>query len=443
MKRIFGSTLSLSKNLLGVALLFAAVQIASAQAPVSIPIMEVPTSADANGMGGIAASLPSDYAASTLANPAQLGIFSLSNFFNASTYATKPPAPLSLAMGNGANLNSSGANIGANLKQILGLPFELSLGAGYSRVFLDQGTIPITTEQNPDGIGTINLWERQESYTIGAGIDWFVKLGLGYNFKTVDLVEPAFNLGGAYSLNYNLKAHDYGFMVQIPVMEIASAYADHQIMLSPKLQPAFNINIGYSRRNIGDYPSTAYGPPTPSPALPRSVTLGVNFEFALKTTIENREWNLFSVTWAREAEDYLLSESFSSFYDSVRAPQYYIKYSYRSGLGNIQPIDNLILGRTYGKVDLRKGWQIQLADFLYLRSGIYYGMTFQYPTTTYGVTLKLNGLIKFLSAFDIIDIQKGPLAFLVDHFDLQYHYSEYGSGTNTGTTFKAINLVIK
>jgi hypothetical protein len=117
---------------------------------------------------------------------------------------------------------------------------------------------------------------------------------------------------------------------------------------------------------------------------------------------------------------------------------------YKSGLGDIEPIDNLILGRTYGKVDLRKGWQVQLAEFLYVRGGKFEGIGYSYAT--FGTSVKLNGLLKLLAAFDLVNIKTGPFAFLVDHFDLQYHFSEYTNGVNIamdGTTFKAINLVIK
>lgn len=414
----------------------ATVQIVSAQEPVSIPVMDIPTSADANGMGNISASLPSDNATATIANPAQLGMFSLDGFLNASTYVTKTPW-LSLPNFTDFTLNASAANIGINPGKFFDIPFHCSVGAGYSRVFLDLKTI------SPVWYGVFlypgEWWEKQDDYTIGVGVDWFVKLGLGYNFKTENSEEPTPDSSGLFqSAGYKVSAHDYGMMVQIPVVDIASRFAEQPIMLFPQLQPVFDLNLGYARRNIGGYTTLpSFGGLYP---LPRTAALGLNFELGLKTTVENRKWNLFSFIWAREAEDLLISEK------EIISPAGSISYGhdYKSGIGDIEPIDNLILGRTYGKVDLRKGWQIQLADFLFVRGGKFEGIGYSY--STFGTSIKLNGLLKLLAAFDIADIKSGPFAFLVDHFDLQYDYSEYTNSVNAevdGTTFKAINLVIK
>lgn len=59
------------------------------QGETAVPFLMIPNSVEGNGMGGIAASLVSDDAISTISNPAQLGIFSMDNFFNASTYTQR------------------------------------------------------------------------------------------------------------------------------------------------------------------------------------------------------------------------------------------------------------------------------------------------------------------------------------------------------------------
>ncbi len=417
-------------------LLLTATQIASAQGPVSIPVMDIQTSADANGMGDISASLPSDNATATIANPAQLGIFSLDGFVNASMYATKTPW-LSLPNYTDFTLNASAANIGINLGKIFDSPFHCSVGAGYSRVFLDLKTI--STVWYSVLLCPGEWWEKQDNYTIGVGVDWFVKLGLGYNFKTENSEEPTPDSSGLFhSAGNKVSAHDYGMMVQIPVLDIASGFAEQPIMLFRKLQPVFDFNLGYARRNIGGY--TALPSFDVSIPLPCTATLGLNLELGLKTTVENRKWDLFSFVWAREAEDLLISEK--EIISPAGSTSY--EYDYKSGIGDIEPIDNLILGRSYGKVDLHKGWQVQLADFLYIRGGKFEGIGYSY--STFGTSIELNGLLKLLAAFDMLDIKHGTFGFLVDHFNLQYHFSEYTNSVNAGmdgTTFKAINLVIK
>ena len=407
--------------------LCATVQMVGAQ-----EIMDIQTSAEANGMAGIASSLPSDEAAATIANPAQLGIFSLEGILNASTYAAKASW-----LGSN-NLNVTALNVGIKSSDFFDFPFQFSVGAGYSRTFLGLGSI-IWMSGNGNIRGLLPEWEKQENYTIGVGVDWFVKLGFGYNFKTLNADVPISDSSGYRSSVANTNAHDYGAMVQIPAADIVSYFADQPLTISPKLKPVLNINIGYARRNIGDYlfiPGAILESSYQS--LPRTATLGLNFDLGIKTVVENREWTFFSFIWAREAEDQLLL----NLPLASPAGNSSFEFQYKSGLGNIEPIDNLILGRTYGKVDLRKGWQVQLADFLFVRGGKFEGIGYSY--STFGTSVKLNGLLKLLAAFDMVNINSGTFAFLVDHLDLQYDYSRYSTGAPlNGTTFKAINLVIK
>ncbi len=388
-------------------------------------------------MAGIASSIPSDEAAATIANPAQLGIFSLNGFLNASTYTEKTPWP---GESSDLNLNASAVNIGVNLGRFFNTPFNCSIGAGYSRTFLDLGSI-IWLHGSGDLRELLPEWEKQGNYTIGVGVSWLVKLGIGFNFKTLTSEVPVTDSIGYRSVTFSTNAHDFGAMIQIPVNDIASYFADQPLTISPDLKPLLDINLGYAERNIGNYLflpgailESIYQP------LPRTATIGLNFAIGIKTVVEKRDWKLFSFVWAREAEDQLLLNL------PVASPagSSSVDFQYKSGIGDIEPIDNLILGRSYGKVDLRKGWQVQLADFLFIRGGKFEGIGYSY--NTFGTSVELNGFLKLFAALDIVDINDVPFAFLVDHLDLQYHFSEYTNSTNSGmngTTFEAINIVIK
>lgn len=426
--------------------LFATYSLGVAQAP---EVMDIPTSAEANGMGSIAASLPSNDAIATIANPAQLGMFSLAGILNAGTYVAK--TPWSFYIPN-ASLYASAANVGINLAKAFDLPVQFSVGGGYSRTFLDEGMVTWYGSYNNvfDTLGTVRQWQKQENYTIGLGVDWLIKLGLGYSFEIVNLEEGGYydTTNGLYSLPGKANAHSFGVMVQIPVEEIASRFADQPIMLTPNLRPTFDINLGYARSNIGDewaHIGSNYG----IGIVLRSATLGLNFEIGLRTTVKDRNWNLFSFTWAREAEDVLIRASFVP--DSLSSSPLggYYTFGYASGLGGIRPFNNLILGKYNWNVDVRKGWQVQLVEFVSIRGGSGVGWAYYAWGTyyTFGTSVALRGLKKLLGAFDIVDIQNGPFAFLVEHLDLKYDYSRYSSGQSltglSGTTFKAINLVVK
>jgi hypothetical protein len=151
-----------------------------AQVETAVPFLIIPNSPEGNGMGGIAASLISDNAISTISNPAQLGIFSLNDFFNASTYTPKTP------WANGISLDATALNAGINLKKYLDLPTPISFGVGYSRVYFDLGNVNYTSPDNPQTIAAEHEYEKSDNLSFGIGIDYKVKLGLGYSSKWIN-----------------------------------------------------------------------------------------------------------------------------------------------------------------------------------------------------------------------------------------------------------------
>lgn len=408
-------------------------------------VMVVPVSAEANGMGDIGASIPSSDAMATIANPAQLGMFSLSGIFNASSYVTQ--GPWRKAINNSwpdYSLYASAANVGVNLGKYFNLPMGCSIGIGYSNVYFDEGSPSWYSYNNKVLVylGASPEWQRQQNYTIGVGFNWLVKLGLGYTFQNVNAESGGYydSTSGIYSLPGKTSAHSFGVLLQIPVENIASRIANRQIVLLPDLQPIFDINLGYARRNIGDA-WVQFGGNSYSGVVPRSATLGLNLKLGLRTTVRDKEWNLFSVTLAREAEEVLI--------DFNRFSQNPFSANYMSGLGEIEPFNNLVLGRENGYVDVRSGWQVQFGELIYVRGGSDGGgwtYIINGAYHTFGVGAASSGLIKLLGFFHIVNFQKGPFAFVVDHLDLQYNYSRYSSTEDpamNGTTFQAVNLVVR
>ncbi len=391
-------------------------------------IMQLPTSADANGMGAIAASFASDNATATIANPAQLGMFSLNGILNASTYLTKTNWSSSPYM----SLNASALNVGINLSNFFSMPFQASVGLGYSTVFFDLGSIE--TEYG------ISPWkENQECYTIGAGFDWIVRLGMGYSLKIGNSIEPGSDVFNTSSQNSRVYTHDYGVMMQLPLSEIVSRLSGKPIMLFPAVKPFVDINLGYSKRNIGGY--AIYPLLSDSFPQPRTATLGLNFELGLRTQVGNKEWTLLSFVWAREAENTMVK---ATAVDDTSMDYPFYEYGYASGFGTFKPIANLILGKIYGVDELHKGWQIGAAEFIYIRGGSVENFVFTYYT--FGTSIKLNGFIRLLSVCGIVNPGTGFTRFFLDHIDLQYHSSVYKSGYEPGldgTKFQAINLVVR
>lgn len=402
------------------------------QVETGVPFLMIPISAEGNGMGGIGASLISDDAISTISNPAQLGIFSLDNLFNAGTYSPKTPWLPSFS--NDLSLDATAFNAGMNFNKYFALPAPISLGIGYSQVYFDLGNFTETSPYAPTPIGTWHAYEKSDNLSFGIGIDYKVKLSLGYSFKWIDseLAPQDSGVGAA-----KLPAHDYGAILQVPVVDIISDAYETPIRCNGKISPMFDLTFGYARRNVGG--EVNYGIQGQSDPLPRQGVLGWNFEIGLKSEVKNKPWKVLTFTWGREAEDILVNVS------SANDSPYTRTISYKNGLGGIRPFDNLVLGETFGQIYLQTGWQFQIAECLYIRGGSYTASG-ELIYSTYGESFKLNGFLQLLASLNIIEPDSKLFSYFLNHLDLQYHFSNYMSSVNSlisGTTFQSINIVLK
>jgi hypothetical protein len=117
-------------------------------------------------------------------------------------------------------------------------------------------------------------------------------------------------------------------------------------------------------------------------------------------------------------------------------------FSYQSGLGDIMFTDNVILGKMNPKATVRKGWQVQVGEVLFVRGGRTAGPGLAYYTDGLGV--QLNGFFKLLE-LAAPELSEEWIGFVGEHFDIQYSRSKYGE-TNSpigGTSFDQLNLLIK
>ncbi len=411
------------------------------QGETGVPFLMIPTSVEGNGMGGVAASLITDDAISNFSNPAQLGVFGLSNSLSLSTYSPKTDWLPGFA--SGLSLDATALSAGLKLNRHFNLPVPISVGVGYSQVYFDLGEF---TRVTPDGtvIGTWNAHEKSDLLTVGIGIDYVVKFGLGYSFKWIDSELGPFGTGQEAGTGIaKVPAHDFGAILQVPLIDVVSKLQKAPVAFNDELAPLFDLTFGYAERNVGG--GVSYGMQIQSDPLPRQGVLGWNFEAGLMSEVNHRPWKLLTFTWAREAEDVLVS---LKTIETVPAPgdtMYTNLISYKGGLGSIRPIDNLLLGKTYGEIALQKGWQIQVAECLYIRGGSNTDVgTLLYQT--HGESFHLNGFLKILASLGVWNPRHGWGAYFLSHFDLQYSTSVYTSSRNgfiNGTRFSSINIVFK
>ncbi|MCL5268470.1 MAG: hypothetical protein M1469_10255 [Bacteroidetes bacterium] len=396
-------------------------------------------SAEGTGMGGMDASVISNNAMATTANPAQLGIFSLTNLFSASTYTPRTI----WAPGSSTQvypLESSAVNAGISIKRFMNAPFDFSAGFGYSKTTLGLGKYS-GFQDNGDYFSS-PMGEELETRSVAIGIDWLVKAAIGYNFKNTDIQQPIVASNG-FLIPSDIvgHVHDIGVIVQVPVVDSDSRVAGQPIMLTRKVRPIFDITLSYARRNIGG--STTSWIFQDTIPFPRQAIIGLNFKIGLETHVQYRKWTFFSFMWGRQADDILFT--YNPEIEPFLSPSY-SHYVYKKGIGDLRPIDNLILGRSYGDVNLHSGWHVQVGEFLYVSSGKSYAIGYG-TYSTLGAGFRLEGILKLLTAYHLIDIERGGVySFLIDHLDLQYDCGEYIGTSNTdiaGTNFRTLNVVIR
>ncbi len=376
-------------------------------------------SAQSLGMGGVSTAFPSDNAAATMANPAQLGMFSLGGGLNAATDLT-------------GSLNFSAVNAGTSLNDLWPqLPLKASIGIGYSNVSYSNSiyfvsTLPrLVIEQT----GTFN------GISAGVGFDYYIKLGFGYTFRWINS-----RFSDLEGTPFKHTAEDFGALVQIPIVSIVDHQKEKTVQESSGIDPHLDFNVGYAMRNWSGFVNSVR-------ALPTEADLGWSLDGALRSEVDGHHWKWFSVSWSEQAgkspvmTDSAIGAINALFGTADTTWNYYNRYE--KGLGRFGIWQNLIVGRASATVGVARGGQIGLGEFLYLRAG-----DITYPgnltATTFGWGLRLDGLIKCLVFLKSVSPQSPFAEFLLNHVDLQYDFGrEYDTAYFGGETFESLNLVVR
>ena len=399
--------------------------LALAQGESAVPFLLIGSSVDGNAMGGISATIPSVTATAPIANPAQLGLFSLENVLSAAVYPKKTEW---LPEYNFSELtySASAINVGYNFKDLLPLP--VSVGIGYSRIDINLGTFTVTGPSSPTGT-RFEAREIAEQFSVGFGLEYLVRVGIGFNSKWIDSrlgptgteMEPAAGTAKAF-------ASDFGINVVAPLTDIVSTLSGESLQLLPRVEPLLDVSFGYVHGNVGReirYVSVAQADP-----LPRRAVIGLGVELGFAARIRDSRWKIASVVVAREVEDILVLRANDG------------TFTYQSGLGDIAFTDNVILGKMNSRATVRKGWQVQVGEVLFVRGGRTAGPGLAYYTDGFGV--QLNGFLKLLE-LAAPELSEGWIGFVGEHFDVQYSRSTYGDTRSPidGTSFGQLNLLVK
>ena len=387
----------------------------------ALPFLEISTSPETNGMGGIGTPYPSVDALAVISNPGQLGLFSLHNNFSAGSFVrdTKWLPAFNI---DGLTYGCRGVSVGLNMIDKLNLPVSASIGIGYTQVDLGLGKFTLTDQYGPDPIGTFEAKEFSQNLSVAIGVEYFARLGFGWNVKRVTS-----NLGIATA---KVWMNDFGILLDVPVAPIVESLTGSSLEISPNLRPLLNLSAGRTTSNIGD--GVRYDGAVQDDPLPRLATLGVAVEAGLTSRLDAFDWNLISFTWLRQADDILVITKY---------PPY--RYEYQDGIGDIRFIDNVILGKSNEKIYLRKGWQLQAAELLSIRNGSVDAPGLAYETMGFG--LSLGGVFKLLKSGGHMRSTDSWLSKFSEIADVQFHWSSYSSVNSpvNATEMTSLNITLK
>ncbi len=354
---------------------------------------------DASGMAGCAVALPSLEPASTLSNPGQLGFFSLGHSFGISTSRNYA--------GWGADIpfnsnRTTALNLGVNLDSLMSLPFPVSLGIGYSQTALD--------------------FLQTQNFSVGLGIDYYVRLGVGLTFRRYTsgelvLFEDRYN--GPVSRGLEVidgSGTDAGLLLAVPVTTILRSLTGCKLEPLPGLRPALDISAGYAE--------TFSGFPDPGLGFPKRAAAALAAEASLMTVSAGSDWKFLSIRFSQQAEE-PTARGFAS------------KISlFNHVVSGLDSREDLLVVRT--------GWEVGIGEIFTLRGGIIRDPTAEHAIpaqtlrdpfgvimlrgmrgTASGYTIALGGLYKLL-AWASPDVASDlTAAFLGNHFDILYHHSAY------------------
>jgi len=390
-----------------------------------------------SGMGEASVGFPNDDPLAPTVNPAQLGLQSQSSFFS---YGNNSEPWLPQFHVVDLRYESVAFNAGINLKTIFPeKELPISIGIGYSKVKLNLGTFVRTTEQGPAPIETFDAWEKSDQYMAAVGADYWVRASLGISYKHVvsHLGYIGMDSGSTYHDGIaNLL--DYGFLLQVPIVDILSRIRGEQIQLLPGLAPSFDWSIGISRNNSGQE-TISYIDPAQGDPLPRLARVGMSVNGGVTYRGDAAEIKVVSFAWTLETEDLLVKYAGSSM----------PRYRYQSGLGDIDIFDEVLLGHGNRNTEKKKGWEVGMYEFYYVRGGSFEEdpMNGNRNFETRGWSVSSVGATKIFRA--LFGEQTGGtiLNFVLNNIDIRYSESTIDvtevSSPLYGMKFRSLSLFVR
>ena len=412
-------------KILVLALIFNSVAIipyASSQSEAALLFLLIQPSLRANGMAGTSVASAEHDPLSVAFNPAHVGLAAMNRSFQIEYYPSKTNWLPQFNI-EGLNFDAKSFLVGYKFKINSRIP--ASIGAGYTRIFINLGTQNFRGETG-EIIATFQGSEHADIFSLGMGADFGIKIGLGFNYKRIDSnIAPWLEGVGRASVN----AYDIGLIAHLPLLETFSKLTHRNTKISERLWPFLLTGLGYSRSNMGGkiiYINAAQADP-----LPRVARLAASVNTGIIYSNGDLSFRLVDFEWSSEARDLLVKRSSTG------------NITYQGVFSDIGLFDNVITGNSKPGIETSRGWELDILELISLRHGRFEdpGGAVFYDTDGFG--LRSSGLFKI--AFILVSQLKSNaiLSFLGNHVDVQYNTGEFTAGPGhplDGTKFKGVRV---
>jgi len=416
------------KKIYALALIFnfaAIIPYASAQSEAAVLFLLIQPSLRANGMAGASVASSEHDPLSVAFNPAHVGLATLNRSFQFEFYPSKTNW---LPQFNLDDLNFDAKSFLIGYKFKINSRIPASIGAGYTRVFINLGTQNITDETN-EIIATFQSSEHADIFSFGIGVDLGLKIGIGFSFKRIES-----NLASGIGLEVGsgqvtANAYDFGFIAHLPILQSISKLTDKSFKIGQRFQPFILSGFGFSRSNFGD--EISYIDAAQADPLPRVARMAVSVNTGIRYLIEDLSFRLVDFEWSSEARDLLVKRSTAG------------NITYEEGFGKIGFFDNVIAGNSNSGIETNRGWELNILELISLRYGRFEdpGGAVFYDTDGFG--LRSTGLFKIAFILNPRLKSNSILSFLGNHVDVQYNTSKFNAGRGhplDGTKFKGVRV---
>ena len=368
---------------------------ATPESRAAVLFLLISPSSRVNGMGeaGVAlADEPGGYY-----NPAAPALVARHHLFAATFY--RDPLPWLPTLADDLEYSYSAFQLGWNSRAwsrrfhsvapTVSRPFSFSVALSLYRTELDLGTQVRTDERGNAS------FDKADNYVFSVGAHYLLDLGFGFTVKKITSSLGDQGAGIERGLGEaKATAYDIGLLARLPLVDLADHATGRELTIASALRPVIDLSTGIAWNNRGD--DLVYIDASQPDPLPSNRAAGWAGTLGLQWQVD--KWRLDLVKLTFTAETY--------------TPQ-------------IDGTDNA------GAADNRRGYEISLAETLDIRRGKFDDDDGEFHLDTEGLTLKSDGLFKYIFAHPRMADGKSRLSRLAGHVSISWTKFKVDSGRDS------------